>query len=259
MNLLPALFLAFSMYSAIPVPKAEWDPKSMKYMMCFFPLVGAAIGLAVCLWAWLSAYLSVGVPLFAAFAAALPVLLSGAIHMDGFCDTMDALSSRQPMERKLEILKDSHTGAFAVIGCTVYFLLSFGLWTELKPEKPAVLALGVGFVLSRALSGLSVVSFRCAKSSGLVAAFSDAAAKKQVRLVLLLYLAACAAALLCIHPVLGGAVLLAAGAVFGCYRLTSYRQFGGTTGDLAGWFLQLCELFMLFAAVAAQKLLLLCF
>lgn len=43
-----------------------------------------------------------------------------------FCDTTDALSSHQPRERKLEILKDSHTGAFAVIWCAVYFILYFG-------------------------------------------------------------------------------------------------------------------------------------
>ena len=40
--------------------------------------------------------------------------------MDGFADTVDALSSCQTRERKLEILKDPHTGAFAVIGCCLY-------------------------------------------------------------------------------------------------------------------------------------------
>ena len=39
--------IAFSMYSKIPMPKTDWDKKSMKYAMCFFPMVGAAIGLIV--------------------------------------------------------------------------------------------------------------------------------------------------------------------------------------------------------------------
>ena len=43
-------------------------------------------------------------------------------HVDGFMDTMDALHSYQPRERKLEILKDSHIGAFSVIK-----LAEFGL------------------------------------------------------------------------------------------------------------------------------------
>jgi adenosylcobinamide-GDP ribazoletransferase len=253
-NLLAAFFTAFSMYSILPVPKAEWGPKSMKYAMCFFPLVGVAVGLFFFLWAQLSAFWGLGVFLRSAVCVFLPVLVSGGIHMDGFCDTTDALCSRQPAEKKLEILKDSHAGAFAVIGCTLYFLLSFGLWTELRLTKEAVCVLGIGFVLSRALSGLSVVTFRCAKSSGLVAAFSDAAAKRQVRLVLVCYLALCAAGLLFVHPLLGGAALLAAAAAFCIYRRVSYRGFGGTTGDLAGWFLQVCEFLMLLGVTAAQKL-----
>ena len=40
--------------------------------------------------------------------------------MDGYMDTMDAFHSYQPKERKLEILKDSHIRAFAVIMLAVY-------------------------------------------------------------------------------------------------------------------------------------------
>ena len=181
--------------------------------------------------------------------------VSGGIHLDGFCDTVDALSSNQTTERKLEILKDSHTGAFAIIGCMLYLLLSFALWTELKPTYSAILVLAAGFVFSRSLSGLSVVSFQCAKSSGLVATFSDAAARNRVRVTMLVYLLICAAMMLYANPWLGAAALVACGLVFWYYRTMSYRQFGGITGDLAGYFLQLCELFSLMAVVVAQKIL----
>ena len=46
-NLLNALFIAFSMYSKIPVPRVDWNEKSMKYAFCFFPLIGAVIGIVV--------------------------------------------------------------------------------------------------------------------------------------------------------------------------------------------------------------------
>ena len=68
--------------------------------------------------------------LFAAAAACLPLLITGGIHMDGFMDTVDALASHQSRERKLEILKDSACGAFAVLYCGVYLLLSFALYYE---------------------------------------------------------------------------------------------------------------------------------
>jgi adenosylcobinamide-GDP ribazoletransferase len=49
-----------------------------------------------------------------------PIIITGGIHMDGFLDTQDALSSYQPRERRLEILKDSHAGAFAIQGLLQY-------------------------------------------------------------------------------------------------------------------------------------------
>ena len=35
---------AFAMFSKIPTPMVDWNKENMKYMMCFFPFVGAVIG-----------------------------------------------------------------------------------------------------------------------------------------------------------------------------------------------------------------------
>lgn len=242
------------MYSILPVPHTRWEENSMKYAMCFFPLIGAVNGVLLVLWAALATTLSIGGFLFAAVACILPVLITGGIHMDGFCDTADALCSRQPREKKLEIMKDPNAGAFAVICCVLYFLLTFGLWTELDRQPRVLLVVGCGFVLSRIGSGLSVVSFRSAKSGGLLATFSSAADTRRVRIVLLCELVLCAALMLWLNPVVGAAALVAALVMFLCYYRVSYRQFGGITGDLAGWFLQLCELLILLAVVLAQKI-----
>lgn len=248
-KLLCSLDIAFSMYSAIPMPRVDWDQENMRYIMCWFPLVGGVIGGLVYGWLWLCGVLGVGAVLTAVIAAALPVLISGGIHLDGFCDTADALASHAPMERKLEILKDPHTGAFALIGCVLYLLVSFGLWTEyvFQPRSAAVLALG--FVLSRGCSGFSVVTFRCAKNSGLVALFARAADRKRAAAALVVWIVSTAGGMLWISPSAGICCLLGALAVFAWYRYTAYRQFGGVSGDLAGWFLQLCELGMLAAVI----------
>ena len=82
--------------------------------MCFFPLVGVVTGiLEVILGNALLVYTSCGTLFFAGVMTLLPVLVNGGIHMDGFLDTMDALNSYGSREKKLEILKDSRTGAFA--------------------------------------------------------------------------------------------------------------------------------------------------
>lgn len=102
---------------------------------------------------------------FAGVMTLLPVLVNGGIHMDGFLDTMDALNSYGSREKKLEILKDSRTGAFAVIGFGLYLVASLALWSEAKSEMLPVI--GAGYVMSRSLSGLSVMVFPSAKKTDL--------------------------------------------------------------------------------------------
>ena len=130
MHLIRALCIAFSTYSRIPVPQVVWTDENRRYALCFFPLIGAVVGAVLWLWLGVSERLGAGAFLRGAVAAAVPLLLTGGIHMDGFMDTQDALSSWQPPERRLEILKDSHTGAFAVMGCGVYLLLDAAILGE---------------------------------------------------------------------------------------------------------------------------------
>ena len=110
--------------------------------------------------------------------------------------------------------------------------------------------LALGFVLSRSLSGLSVVSFRCARNTGLAVAFAEPAQKKTVQAVMAVHIAAVAVLMCLISVPLAAAALAAAACVFGYYRYMSYTHFGGITGDLAGFFLQVCELGMALAVVA---------
>ena len=163
--LFKSLLVALSTYSICPVPQFEWNERNMRYAICFFPAVGLFCGGALYGWYRLSAALEFSGVLFAVVAVCLPLLLTGGIHMDGFMDTADALSSHQSRERKLEILKDSHCGAFAVLYCIVYLLLSFGLFHEAYPAG-AIAALCPTYVLSRALSGLCAVNLPNARGSG---------------------------------------------------------------------------------------------
>lgn len=245
--------IAFSMYSKIPMPKTQWNEKNMRYSMCFFPLIGLVIGLVLYVFCYLSSLLELGVLFRLSGILVIPILITGGIHLDGFIDTQDAISSYQSKERKLEILKDSHIGAFALISCLVYFILSIGVWSELNIQS--VFTLCFGYILSRALSGFAVVSFDLAKDSGLVHAFSDAAQKRVVRYCMLFFAVISSVLMIVVGGVIGISILLGAILAFHFYRITSYKQFGGITGDLAGWFLQICELFMAIGALVGQLVL----
>ena len=162
--------IAFSMYSRLPMPESEWSRENLSYALIYFPWIGGLIGLITYgifrLKEW-CAVQGTGISdlTFLVFMVLVPVLITGGIHMDGFMDTQDALSSYQPKERRLEILKDSHAGAFAILSCTVYFLCCTAIYASLTERSVKVTALG--FLLSRTLSGLSVVTFPQAKKDGL--------------------------------------------------------------------------------------------
>lgn len=229
------------MYSRIPIPSFEWDERSMRFAMCYFPLIGIAIGGAEALWFWLSGLLHLPGLISSAISAVIPLLITGGIHMDGFCDTVDALSSQQDRERRLEILKDSHAGAFAIIFACVYMIVTYGCWNAVTQWK-VLLTVCIGFVLSRALSGLAVAVFKGARKKGMLQGFQDTAKKRTVAISMLVYIAVCVVGMIALGGWLGLFMVLANGLVFLYYRLTAYKKFGGTTGDLAGWFLQLAEL-----------------
>ena len=151
-QLLVSCAIAFSTYSRIPMPQVAWNEKNMRYTLSLFPLVGIAVGAVFWAVDWLCGLLELGPILRAALLTAAPIAVTGGIHLDGYCDTVDALASHASRERKLAILKDSSAGAFAVIWCGVWFVLTFALLTELESVPTAA----AGFVLSRSLSALAI-------------------------------------------------------------------------------------------------------
>ncbi len=258
MRYINACIIAFAMYSKIPMPRADWKKENMKYAMCFFPWVGAIIGACFYLWGHFAGQIPVGKTLYAVVLTLIPVVITGGIHLDGLLDTADALSSYQPRERRLEILKDSHAGAFAIIACCMYFLAYFGFASELfltaEFHRKGLEVAAAGFFLSRCLSGFAVTAFPCAKGSGLVATFANGADRKRAGIILLIEGGLGAVFLLWISIPLGAAAIVAAMLTFLWYHHMSVEKFGGITGDLAGCFLQVCELMILIAVVVTEKL-----
>ena len=197
MIILQTIAVAFAMFSAIPVPQFDWNEKNMRYAMCAFPLIGAVCGALWCLCGAL--------PLPALVRAGgfclIPVWVTGGIHLDGYADTCDALSSYGGREKKLEILKDPHCGAFAVIRLCSYFLAYFALCTAVQFTPRIGLCWTLALVLERALSGLAIASFPLARNTGLAHTFASAADRQAVCSVLLVL-----AGLLCAALVLLGGV-----------------------------------------------------
>lgn len=246
-NFFESMAVAFAMYSKIPMPRVTWNKENMKYCLCFFPLIGAAIGIADGLWFRLCSLLQWSDLLRASVLTVLPLIITGGIHMDGFLDTSDALASWQPAQKKLRILSDSHVGAFAVISAGGYLTLSLGILSQSRSND--MILIGAGFMLSRAWSGLGVVTLKKAKTSGLLRTFSDAAVNARVRTVMIIYIAAISAGIILLDPFRGLAESVVCALVFLYYRFMAYHKFGGITGDLAGFYVQISELAMAAAVI----------
>lgn len=240
MKLYHSLLAAFSTYSKIPVPPYDWERASIGYTMCFFPLIGAVQGvLFYGLYALMRAAGFGGFMIPAALTA-LPLLVNGGIHLDGFMDTSDALAANTTKEKRLSILKDSHTGAFAVWKTVLYLIWNTAVYSAF--DRRGVCMMAYVFVFSRVFSGLSVVCAAPASRSRMLKVFHDRAYKNATAIVL-------GIELLALNIICGyffgaetwrltGPVVV----VFLIYLHMSRSKFGGVTGDLAGWFLQTAEL-----------------
>ena len=240
MRLIKALFISFSMYSRIPMPQFEWKEEDMKYSLCFFPWIGAIIGGLVYLWGWLCSVHGIGRLCYTVIDAVVPLFITGGLHVDGFMDTMDAFHSFQLRDKKLEIMKDPHIGAFSVIMLVTYGLIYFGALSEIN-DLSLLKIFCLGFFLSRCLSGISVVSFPSAKNNGLLYTFADSANKRIVKGVLYLQVFICIG-LMMLQSLSAGCIMAAvAFCTFAYYYFRCKKELDGITGDTAGYFVVICE------------------
>lgn len=240
MHVLKGFIIAFSIYSNIPVPQFDWKEEDMKYMMCFFPFVGAVIGAAVYLWTLVCRRFSIDNLCYVFVMMAIPFIITGGFHVDGFMDTMDAFHSYQPREEKLKILKDSHIGAFAVIMLALYGLIYAGAVSQIHDIK-LLKVLCFGFFLSRCLSGIGVVMLKPAKKDGMLHSFAGNSKKNTVKIVLFIQSVVCMFVMIQESFAGGSLIVMAAVLSFINYGYRTKKLLGGITGDTAGYFILICE------------------
>ena len=255
MDVLRSIVLAFCTFSVIPMPKVNAGEKAGQLMLAMFPLVGLVIGTVCVGWWALCDAVGFGVTLKAAGLTLLPLGIAGGIHLDGFADVVDAVSSWAGPERRREILKDPHIGAFAAIGVAGYLLCFFAFASELVVTTSFVAAplLAICFVLSRSLSGLTAMLLPKSTKTGMLASETSTHKPTASIAILAVFAVCCITAAFAMNVIAGVCLVVAALlAVFILYRI-AMTKFGGMSGDLSGFFTQLAELLMLIALVIAAK------
>ena len=231
-----AFFMCQSMFCAIPCPCRIWDEEARDKLLWCLPLVGLEIGLLWWAVGLVCRYLGLTQAVTALCLCAMPYFATGFIHLDGFMDVTDAMKSCRDLQRRREILKDSHVGSFAVIGCVLLILAQFAFCVSfhLKTELRLLIVIPV---VSRSCSALAV---NCLPKMS-----TSQYAKKKVRgadiWIPCLFLAAALAFGFSLRFRCGLALLVEL-AAYGLALLRGYRSLEGMNGDISGYALTIGEL-----------------
>ena len=231
-----AFAMCQSMFCAIPFPGNIWDEKARDKMLLFLPLVGLEMGAIWAVLAWLCNFLQLPVLVKGLILAVFPYLVAGFIHLDGYMDVTDAVKSCRSLERRREILKDSHVGAFAVIGIVLLMLAQFACMASV-PEGADLRILLFVPAVSRCGSSLAVTVLKPMHTSQ----YADQKKPKSHVAVLAAMMALFVAGgfLLCGKY---GFVLLGCLAGYGAALRKAYKSLDGMNGDISGYALTLGEL-----------------
>ncbi len=129
------LNLALGFLTTLPVPQLSNEefvahPDLAGQAFAWYPLVGVILGALLSGVAWLLRFSHLSPLVQASCLLTVWILLSGGLHLDGLLDSCDALFAPVSLERRLQILKDVHTGAFGEIGLVLMISLKWSLLTQ---------------------------------------------------------------------------------------------------------------------------------
>jgi adenosylcobinamide-GDP ribazoletransferase len=208
-------FLTILGRSAAPGPEA----------LAWFPLAGAAIGLAVGGVWWGAAQVWTR-PVAAAIAVAADLALTGMLHLDGLCDAADGLLPPLPRERRLAVMRSPDVGAFGVGAAVTVVVLR---WAALGAHTPVPLLVAALWGASRALMAVVVARVPYARHDGLATAFIGGnGVLPAIGFALCLALAAVW------RPAVGPLAVLSVAVGGAAVVGLAWRRVGGFTGDVLG-------------------------
>ncbi len=229
-NVLKGFALAVSMLSIIPFFKVHNFYKGINgYAVMFYPLVGFLLG--GILWAiYLLAInflpaIHVGIIVFASM-----ILLSGALHLDGFSDTIDGLFVDK--SKAQEVMKDSHVGGMGMIFSIVFLILKASSLAIFD----AFYLLPIVLMLSRFNAVIAIYFFPYITENGMGKLAKEELKTWQV-FVALLYVFALSFSSI----ILFGVSLL----VLSLCVMFFMKRYGGFSGDIYGFTIEMTELILL--------------
>ncbi len=229
--------------------RREFSPRELGQATGFYPLVGLVLG---GLLAAVDVLLGRIFPdqVRAAAVLALWIALTGALHFDGFLDACDGLLGGNTPDRRLEIMRDERTGAYALSGGALLLLLMYSSLAVPAADRWAALLLAPA--LGRWGMAAAVVAFPYARPEGLGKDVKAHAGKLQLAIATATALLAVVGLTWLLRNYAAGAALLLSAGIWWLTARFVLSRVPGMTGDTYGALNMLMEATVLLTFVAVR-------
>ncbi len=230
------------------IEEKEWSAKNFSGSVKFFPLVGATLGILFALYTYLileylpTLGIHISEVIYATTMIFLWVFFTGALHCDGFMDTMDGIFSGRDREKMLVIMKDSRIGANGIVGFVLLVLFKWSLFFEIAQTNQIVTTVFLMPVIARFMMVIGITTFPYARREGLGRYFAEYVTKKTlwIAFIFTIFLVLPFGIKAYFSLVITGLFT-----IFFCRYVT--RLLGGLTGDVYGAITELSEVIVLLA------------
>lgn len=242
---LTLFFYALSYFTRIPITqRIVFDPHQFHKANAYLPIIGLLVASVMIIVFYLCQLLfSIQISLILMLASS--ILLTGALHEDGFADCCDGFGGGYDTEQRLKIMKDSQIGSYAGIGLVILLLLKFNLLLALAEINVGTLfvSLIIAHTASRygALSVMQILPYVRLEKDGKVQSLS-----KKLNDKYFVFASFCVFLVLCLLPL--SSAIIVAGLSFAVGLLLCRwfkKSLAGYTGDCLGFSQQCLEITIL--------------
>jgi len=240
---------ALRFLTIIPLPWGrEVSPEKLGRSTGYFPVVGIIIGLILVGLNWLFG-LFLPSPVVNVLLVVSSVVISGALHLDGFVDTCDGIAGHKTPEERWQVMHDSRAGAFGIIGVCCLLLVKYVSLNSV-PDTLLMVTLVLMPMISRWAMVYAVFVYPYAKPSGLGRVVKQEARwyRFVVATLIVLVVAFVLAQLMGIAIMLGIWIIVMVMATY------LKRKFSGLTGDTYGAINEVAEVCVLILVILLVRL-----
>lgn len=247
MNKLAPFLTALQFLTRIPVPKflhVDWSDKNTGLSQAYYPVIGLLIGFILYICSQLLMTGLANTLLVSGILVLVWVIITGALHIDGLADTMDAwVGGYGDQNKTLKIMCDPQSGPIAVVAVVMVLLIKVIALSEVIADTTLMIL----FIpmLARLIIPFYFLTTLYLREEGIASAISE----NQNRVMIGIIGAICLMVFIILFGLFSVKLFIAFLVFNFLLRLLLVARFSGITGDIAGLIIEVNEVFLLVMAI----------